>query len=475
MPNFDLQPDARSTLLNLAISQLDEFYQHTADYAVSPDLDVGKIRMQIESISLESGGDPQEAVSQVIQLLKEYSVHTPHPMYFGLFNPRPAFPSVLADLITGWMNPQLAAWSHAPFANEVEKHLVESFCKKFGYPENSGDGVFATGGGEANLTAVICAVNFHFPEIASQGFIGMTRRPLIYCSAESHHTILKSARMIGLGSQSVVSIPVDQSLRMDIPELLLQIEKDLEAGHKPFMLVATAGTTGAGSIDPLSALTPIIQKYKLWFHVDAAYGGAAMFSAQAKKFLKGIENSDSITFDLHKWFSLGMATSVFLCNNKSILHKSFGTNTAYMPREASELEVIDPYTHSVQWSRRFIGLKAYMALLFFGWDGFEEVIDYQLATGIELKKLLLEDGWEIKNQSPLPVLCFTDPQYGDDPAFASYICTQLIKSGEAWLSVYPVNGQQCLRACITNYASKSEHLLKLVQLLNQFRAAFSSL
>ncbi len=170
--------------------------------------------------------------------------------------------------------------------------------------------------------------------------------------------------------------------------------------------------------------------------------------------------------------SVPMGTSIFLTSQKEILAKTFRVTTEYMPKEANALEIVDPFTHSIQWSRRFAGLKLYLSLLIFGWEGYEEVIDHQLKMGQLLRELLLENGWEIVNNSALPVICFTDKECAKDPQFIKWMCSRVIESGEAWLSSYPIKGSDTIRACITNYASGEENISKLVELIGQKRKEF---
>ena len=176
-------------------------------------------------------------------------------------------------------------------------------------------------------------------------------------------------------------------------ELENQIQKDIALGHQPLMIVATAGTTGTGAIDDLAAISKIAKKYQLWFHVDGAYGGAAILNSNLKATLKGIETSDSIILDAHKWLSLPMGISLFLTSNKNILNKTFRITTEYMPREANELPIANLFSHSIQWSRRFIGLKLYLSLLFYGWEGYDQIIEHQRQLGVFLKAQLIASNW----------------------------------------------------------------------------------
>lgn len=461
---FDGSPQQRRELWRLVTEQLDAFASDTESFPVAPLLEREKIKKWVEQPELDEGLGAEKALDHVLQGMKTYTVHTTHPSYYGLFNPRASFPSVLADTITAAFNPQMAAWSHAPFANEVESFLIGQLAGKLGY--SNSDGVFTSGGAEANQTAVLCALNEHFPHYGQSGLMGIGKRPLLYCSTEVHHSVIKAARSSGLGSESVRQIPVDKSQRMDCIPLENAIREDIHKGHQPFMVIATAGTTGTGSIDPLKDVGKIVDNYGLWFHVDAAYGGALALSSRHRHYLQGIERSDSLTFDIHKWPSVPMGCSAFITSHEQILSKTFGTSTDYMPRDASGLPVIDPFTHSIQWSRRFIGLKLYLSLLAFGWNGYQQMIDDMMDRGEYLGKTLRKAGWQICNDANLPVICFTP---GSEGKSVEQICREVVWSGKAWISVYPIDGIPALRACITNYLTSNTDVDKLVGLLERIR------
>ena len=167
-----------------------------------------------------------------------------------------------------------------------------------------------------------------------------------------------------------------------------------------------------------------------------------------------------------------MGTSLFITSHKEILGKTFGFATEYMPTEAKEMDIVDPYSHSIQWSRRFIGLRLYLSMLFFGWEGYQKIVDHQAKMGEYLRQKLINDQWTVKNNSPFPVICFTDTRFENDPEFTQNILKSILSSGKSWISVYPVNQVQCFRACITNYKTNEAELDELVNELNLHRKEF---
>ena len=220
--------------------------------------------------------DGEWRVDYAADALTKWQVHTPHPRYFGLFNPAPTTMGIAADTLVAAFNPQLAAWSHSPFAVEAERYVIETFGVKFGLPAKGVEGTFTSGGMEANHTALLTALVHHFPAYLEQGVRGIDKQPRLYVSSESHHSLLKAARLCGIGSEAVRCIPVDERLRMRSDLLQAAIENDREKNDAPFLVVATAGATNSGVIDNIPALGRIASKENLWYHVDAAWGGAAV-------------------------------------------------------------------------------------------------------------------------------------------------------------------------------------------------------
>lgn len=473
MKLFDGTKTERETLLQMTSDALLQFYEQIAEHPIGTIWQQEDIAAKVKKFDFREPREGAQAIKELIENLKEYTIHTPHPNYFGLFNPRPNFPSILADLITAFFNPQLAAWSHAPYAAEIERNLIHQLCAKFGYTTDQQDGTFTSGGAESNLTALICALNRYIPDFNTQGLLKIKQLPRIYCSAESHHSIVKAARSVGLGAYSVIKIPASADQCMNTQLLAQQIEKDQSEGHLPLMIVGTAGTTGAGAIDDLHSIATLCETHDTWFHVDAAYGGALVLSADKAQYLAGIERSDSITMDIHKWFSVPMGISVFLTSNPTILYQAFSVTTAYMPKKGEQPKEIDPYVHSIQWSRRFMGLKLHLPLLLFGWKGFQEVIDGQMAQADVLRHSLVEEGWTVHNDTVLPIVCFSHPKLLDRPDQTQKLVDGMIKTGKVWISTYPIGEKLCVRACITNYNSDKKAISELGHLLKE-HLTFSS-
>ncbi|HEY6400800.1 MAG TPA: aminotransferase class V-fold PLP-dependent enzyme, partial [Blastocatellia bacterium] len=403
-----LNNQTREDLWRRLIEVIESYLTNIETARVAPELDVEKVRAALEGCDFAKPAGAVEALDFVADAMWRFQVHTGHPRYCGLFNPASTTMGIVADALVATFNPQLAAWSHSPFAADVERHLIRAFGQKFGYDLSATDGVLASGGAEANHTALLTALTNAFPEFCEHGLRALTAQPVFYVSSQAHHSFLKAARASGLGAAAVREAPVDGDLRMDVGALANRIKRDRSEGFRPLMIVATAGTTNAGVIDPVDELAEVASQERTWFHVDAAWGGAAALVPELRSALGGIEQADSITFDAHKWLSAPMGAGLYLTRHPEILKRTFGVATSYMPLDAVGLEVVDPFTHSIQWSRRFIGLKVFMSLMVAGWEGYAEVIRHQTTMGDRLRQKLQASGWAVVNRTPLPVVCFVD-------------------------------------------------------------------
>jgi glutamate/tyrosine decarboxylase-like PLP-dependent enzyme len=402
----------------------------------------------------------EEVCADLEQMLRTWNVQVTHPRYFGLFNPSVTLASIVADTLVAMYNPQLATWRTSPAANEIERHTLAWLRGRFGFTSDASAN-FTTGGAEANLSAVIVALTRGFPDYSEYGLRQLAATPAIYLSGEAHHSFSKIAHMTGLGRRALRTVAVDSQLRMDLEDLARLVTEDRNDGLAPFMVVGTAGTTSAGAIDPLPDLARFCRAQNLWLHVDAAWGGAAIISPRLRDCLAGIEAADSITCDAHKWFSVPMGAGMFFCRHPETVAAAFHAETSYMPPKTPGATV-DPYTTSVQWSRRFIGLKLFLALAQRGESGYISMIEHQTHLGNVLRSALSSTGWHIVNSTPLPLVCFTR-----DGLDTSRFLATLHEHQIAWMSEVRLAGAApVLRACITSFRTTEADVEWVVREMN---------
>jgi len=411
---------------------------------------------------------PTAAIEFAAQCLTRWNTHALHPSHFGLFVPGTTPIGIAADALVAAFNPAVGAWDLSPAAVEIERHVVHAFASRFGWAD--GGGTVTNGGAEANHTAMLCALARRFPRFRKNGVIALDRRPLIYASSQAHHSLVKAALACGLGTDAVRHIPVDAHHAIDVLALGAAIARDTENGATPVMVCATFGTTSSGGIDPLQSIGQLAAASNAWFHVDAAWGGAAILLPELAPRFAGIEGADSIAFDPHKWLSVPVGAGLLLTKDAGALRRTFDTaSTPYMPSRRDDVH--DPYAESLQWSRRFAGLKVFLALATTGWTGYENEIRRQTKLAEHLRALLTERSWEVVNHTPLPVVCFRDATEQIDPR---ELVAAVNASGRAWLSVTTLPKGEVIRACITSHRTNEDHVEALVALLEETRDASSS-
>jgi aromatic-L-amino-acid decarboxylase len=427
----------------------------------------------VEAFDFDRASEPLDVLARIVDGLRRYQVHTPHPGYYGLFNPAPTTMGIAADAIVAAFNPQLATFSHSPFAVAAERHVLRALGSRFFGKGVPLDGTFCSGGAEANHTALLAALATRFPAVRDEGLRALPGQPTVYVTHETHHSIVKAARMAGLGTKAVREVPVDASLRM-LPAALGEcVARDRARGEVPFFVVGTAGTTSSGAIDPLDGIAGVARAEGLWFHVDAAWGGGAALVPELRPLLAGVERADSVTLDAHKWLSVPMGAGVFLTTHTNALEGAFSIAASYMPHPVAG--AADPYSASMQWSRRFIGLKVLMSLAVAGWDGYAEALRHQTQIGERLRERLSAAGFRVVNDTSLPLVCFVDGGRPDgaEVGYLTKARNLVASSGEAWISVTRLGPSRVpvLRACITNFETTEEDLERLVARLLQARAA----
>jgi glutamate/tyrosine decarboxylase-like PLP-dependent enzyme len=235
------------------------------------------------------------------------------------------------------------------------------------------------------------------------------------------------------------------------------------------MVVATVGTTTLGTIDPVEPLAALAAREGMWLHVDAAWGGAVVLVPECRGWVRGIQLADSITFDAHKWLSVPMGAGVFLTRHRGLLNRTFDVAAPYMPRSSEA----NPYARSMQWSRRFIGLKVFATLATIGWSGYADMIRSQIRLGEYLRQRLRSSGWILVNQTRLPVVCFTSEDAASNDIHA--LADAVVRNGTAWISsATTARGNVVLRACVTNHRSSADDVDALTRELARVRREIST-
>ena len=399
---------------------------------------------------LDRPNDLDSLIKAAATLFDRWEEHSNSPRHFGLFRPGSSVSCVAADALVALYNPNLARSSFSTPGIEVERYVLAHLGHHIGMGEQDHDAHFTSCGAEANQTALVASLYSKFPRATDEGLAVAASRARFYASSQAHHSLDKAAVSSGLGRSALVRTEVDRDYRLRANALAERIAADLDQGYTPFMIVATAGTTATGAIDPIPELAYLARKHGLWLHVDAAWGGAAALSPRHRHWLAGIEQADSVTWDAHKWLSVATGAGMFFCKHPRALTRVFVVDPTYVVVNSAAGEA-DPLARSLQWSRRVIGLKVLMLLAEQGSQGIAQRIDHQVAMGEMLRAGLLEERWRTFGQSPFPVLCFSHPSLRNDRASHDAIVDELRSRNIAWITTVVLPGaQHALRACITH-------------------------
>jgi glutamate/tyrosine decarboxylase-like PLP-dependent enzyme len=460
VPALFPNPADRERISNWLTLELAAAHRRVQAGPVAPNIDMQQFRAELDGFDFERPLPLEEALRWAIERLEHGIVQMSNPRYFGLFNPGANFPSQCADRLAASFNPQLASSASSPVPVALESHVIRAVARRAAFGDDA-TGHFATGGSEANYTALICALTAAHPKFSEGGVRAFTGPVTLYTSQDCHIAWLKIAHQAGVGRSALKLVATDGRGRMDPQALLKAIADDRAAGAVPVMIVATAGTTGAGMIDPLHACADIAKQQALWLHVDAAWGGAALASNRLRGLLDGIERADSITIDAHKWLATTMGCAIFISRRADLLSEAFHASTSFMP---SSISAVDPYLNSVQWSRRFLGLRLFLALATAGWEGLGAHVERGVEVIELVKERLLASGWRIANDSPLAVLDAIPPAaLGDVRA----LVRRVVASGRAWVAPTSFEGQEVVRICATNGETGVADVEALIAVLNE--------
>lgn len=457
---FDFDSETRRRLGHRLIDQIDDFYSSLPTRAVQlPDelRSYGPIHNPLP----EEGEDAGEVLDGLCREMVDQGFHVPSANYFGLMNPTPTYMGVLAEALVAGLNPQLATLARSQLASKIELETVRWIGGRVGWPEEF-NGTFTSGGNEANFSGIALALASKFPDSVENGVAAIGAQPTLYASAESHHSLDKSAGLLGIGRRALRRIAVNEAAQLDPKKLDQAIDKDRAAGRKPFCVVATAGTTNSGAVDDLVSISEICKRHGLWLHVDGAYGAAVIFSYQHRNLVRGIELADSLTIDPHKWLAMPFAAGVILTSHPAILERAFSVAAPYMPKAAGA-HLPDNSRISTQWTRRMNSLKLWLTLRVHGRKAYEELIDRQLQLAKSFVRWVeASTDFGLAVPQTLPIVTFRLKLAGLTAQQLSTahadIVDQVTRDGRRWISETIVKGQSVLRMMVISYLTEARHL-----------------
>ncbi|MFE4408079.1 pyridoxal phosphate-dependent decarboxylase family protein [Streptomyces sp. NPDC056821] len=418
---------------------------------------------RIERIDLDRPlNDTTAALDELEEVYLQDAVYFHHPRYLAHLNCPVVIPAVLGEAILSAVNSSLDTWDQSAGGTLIERRLIDWTSARIGLGPDA-DGVFTSGGTQSNLQALLLARE----ETGSDAL----SRLRILTSEASHFSVRTSARLLGLGPESVVCVPVDRDQRMQTLALAHELERCRRDGLVPMAVVATAGTTDFGSVDPLPEIAELCERFGTWLHVDAAYGCGLLVSPTRREMLAGIERADSVTVDYHKSFFQPVSSSAVLVRDASVLRHATYHADYLNPRRAVTERIPNQVDKSLQTTRRFDALKLWMTLRVMGADGvgqlFDEVCDL---TAGGWKLLASDPRFDVVVEPALSTLVFRYiPAAVTDPAEIDranlYARKALFASGAAAVAGTKVAGRHYLKFTLLNPETTTDDLTAVLDLI----------
>jgi len=406
---------------------------------------------------------PNQVLDYVMEHVIPHSSFVSHPKSFS-FVPGPSnYISVMADTIATGFNIFSGGWAASPGAAQLEIVTMNWLLDIFNFGTKEGGGIFTSGGSMANLTALVTARRIKCGDDFSNA--------VIYLSDQAHSSNIKAIKVIGFKKSQIRIIPTDLEFKISLNKLKNAIAKDRLQGLEPFCMIASAGTTNTGTVDPLDAIAKICEQEKIWFHIDGAYGGAAILADNGQELLKGIEKADSLTVDPHKWFFQPYEMGCLLVKNHNWLSGTFKEKPEYLRDIEGNESEINFYDHGIQLTRRFRALKFYMSLKTFGLDAFKKAIQYNIEVAEQTEDRLRKSSkWEVISPATLAIINFRynpiDHNLSEKEidSINQKISEKIVNSGEALLVTTLLLGQVVLRMCLINPRTTMDHVNETIQL-----------
>jgi glutamate/tyrosine decarboxylase-like PLP-dependent enzyme len=401
----------------------------------------------------------ETVLGRLVDDVLPYRAHVDHPRFFAFVPGAPTWPGVLGDLIASGANIFQGTWLSSAGVSALELTVLDWFCRWVGFPEGAG-GLFLSGGSAANLTALACARASRY---------GAHRSDLVvYCSAETHSSAPRAARVLGFADERIRTVAVDDEDRVRVDALASMVVADRAAGLEPFLLVANAGTTSTGAVDPLDALAELCARERLWLHVDAAYGGFAVLTERGRAELAGMARADSLALDPHKWLYQPFETGCLLVRDVLLLERAFHVMPPYLQDTAlptagggsggTERLPVNFANRGIQLTRTARVLKVWLSVQTFGLGAFRAAIDSTLDLARYAESRIRRSATlELLTPARLGIVCFrrrpTDETQSCDELNAALLHA-LLAAGIAMISSTRVGGAFALRLCVLNYRTR---------------------
>jgi aromatic-L-amino-acid decarboxylase len=438
-----------------AIDSIVDRLQTLRNRSTGKKADSAVIRPMLAERLAEAPASPDEVFAELERDILAYCGAIDHPRFFA-FVPSPSnYISVLADAIASGYNVFAGTWLEGSGAIAAELALIDFLRRECGLPDTAG-GLFVSGGSMANITALVAARQEKLGDDISQG--------VAYCSSQTHSSIERGLRLIGLSPRQIVKIPADSEGCLQVDALARRVAADRATGLRPFCVVVNAGTTNTGAIDPLGEIADWAHAEDLWVHADGAYGAAAVLCPRGKRLLAGLERVDSLSFDPHKWLFQPFECGCVIVRDAAHLKNAFQIFPDYLADVHRNLAEVNLCDYGVQLTRGFRALKLWMSLRTFGIAAFRDAIDRGFVLAEYAQECLAAnpDVWEIVSHARMAIVVF---RFRGSDADQVRIVEAMLAHGGAFLTSTTHAGRIVLRMCTINPRTTAEDIRETIAVL----------
>ncbi|MCP4349559.1 MAG: aminotransferase class I/II-fold pyridoxal phosphate-dependent enzyme [Desulfobacterales bacterium] len=434
---------------------------------VYPITDYNEIEQKLTSELPMEGSDYAAVISETEQNVIPGCTKIGHPGFLAWMNNSSCDAGILGEIINTGLAQVPFTFKGGKSMTAIEHIVPQWFCRMFNFPAQS-TGSIVSGGTVANLTALTVARETMFPDSMQEGIQNNSHPLRVYMSTQGHVSVERSVGLLGIGTRNIVKIGTDANFRIDTDALEGAINKDRANGCLPFCVIAQAGSASTGAVDDIDRLADICEKYHLWLHADAAYGGGAILTEQGKQLLKGIHRADSVITDPHKWFYMPVESGLVLFKEKKRLTETFLKSSCNSYR--GSMDSVNLMNTGIQIAQTSKAFKIWFAMKVYGLNKIKACIENDLFLAKECCERLKNTGkWDIVNDVSLSTVCmrYTDDSRDESSsdALQHNILNQLEQSGKALLSSAIVSGRVCIRVCFANHRTTLEDVTGLVQTL----------
>ena len=403
----------------------------------------------------EHGCNPSKLLAHLKREVFPNNLHVDHPRFFA-FVPSPGnFVSTMADALASGFNVFVGTWLGGSAAASMELLVIEWLRRFCGLPESAG-GLLTSGGSVANLIGLVAA-----RQSISQTEIS---RATVYYSDQTHSSVERALLVIGYSPQQCRKIESGANARLPLGALRSAVEADRATGMRPLCVIANAGTTSTGAVDPLDQLADFCQAENLWLHADGAYGAAAVICKRGREKLGGLDRVDSLSLDPHKWLFQPFECGCVLVRDRALLRSAFRVTADYLREVHRDTAEVNFGDQGIQLTRSFRALKLWLSIKTFGMAAFSEAVTrgFELAELAE-RELRTKFGWEILSPAQMGIVCF---RFGAEDAVQARIVDAMLRGGYAFLTSTKVKGAICLRLCTINPRTTDAEIIDTVKRLD---------